>query len=45
MKSIVKEAMEEGAMGIGSSLIYAPGDYADTEELILPQPLLEKSSE
>tara|TARA_B100000787_G_scaffold76939_1_gene56568 strand:+ start:6948 stop:8573 length:1626 start_codon:yes stop_codon:yes gene_type:complete len=35
MRSIVKEAMEEGAMGIGSSLIYAPGDYADTEELIV----------
>jgi N-acyl-D-amino-acid deacylase len=34
MRSIVKEAMEEGAMGIGSSLIYAPGDYADTHELI-----------
>lgn len=33
MRSIVKEAMEEGAMGIGSSLIYAPGDYADTNEL------------
>jgi len=26
--------MKEGAMGIGSSLIYAPGDYASTEELI-----------
>lgn len=34
MQFIVKEAMEEGAMGIGSSLIYAPGDYADTEELV-----------
>lgn len=34
MRGIVKAAMEEGAMGIGSSLIYAPGDYADTEELI-----------
>lgn len=34
MRGIVKTAMEEGAMGIGSSLIYAPGDYADTEELI-----------
>lgn len=34
MKNIVKEAMEDGAMGIGSSLIYAPGDYADTDELI-----------
>jgi N-acyl-D-amino-acid deacylase len=34
MQGIVKKAMEEGAMGIGSSLIYAPGDYADTEELV-----------
>jgi N-acyl-D-amino-acid deacylase len=33
MRRIVKSAMEQGAMGIGSSLIYAPGDYADTEEL------------
>lgn len=34
MKGLVKEAMEEGAMGLGSSLIYAPADYASTEELI-----------
>ena len=34
MRGQVKVAMEEGAMGIGSSLIYAPGDYASTEELI-----------
>jgi len=34
MQKTVKIAMEEGAMGIGSSLIYAPGDYADTAELI-----------
>ena len=34
MREIVKSAMEEGAIGIGSSLIYAPGDYADTNELI-----------
>ena len=34
MKVIVKKSMEEGAMGIGSSLIYAPGDYASTNELI-----------
>ena len=34
MKNIVKKSMKEGAMGIGSSLIYAPGDYASTEELI-----------
>ena len=34
MRNHVKNSMEEGAMGIGSSLIYAPGDYASTEELI-----------
>lgn len=34
MKSLVEEAMREGAMGLGSSLIYAPADYASTEELI-----------
>ncbi|MDP7121508.1 MAG: D-aminoacylase [Candidatus Marinimicrobia bacterium] len=34
MKLLVKEGMEEGAMGIGSSLIYAPAFYSSTEELI-----------
>lgn len=34
MQNLVKEAMQEGAMGLGSSLIYAPGSFADTEELI-----------
>jgi len=34
MKYLVREAMEEGALGIGSSLIYAPAFYADTDELI-----------
>lgn len=34
MKRLVGTAMEEGAMGLGSSLIYAPADYASTEELI-----------
>ena len=34
MKALAQEAMEEGAMGIGSSLIYAPAFYASTEELI-----------
>jgi N-acyl-D-amino-acid deacylase len=34
MKALVRQAMEEGAMGLGSSLIYAPADYAATEELI-----------
>ena len=34
MRVLVKEGMEEGAMGIGSSLIYAPAFYSSTEELI-----------
>jgi N-acyl-D-amino-acid deacylase len=34
MKALVAQAMEEGAMGLGTSLIYAPADYASTEELI-----------
>ena len=29
-----REEMEAGALGIGSSLIYAPGSYATTDELI-----------
>jgi len=34
MKELVRQAMKEGAMGIGSSLIYAPAFYSSTEELI-----------
>jgi N-acyl-D-amino-acid deacylase len=34
MKALVKTAMEEGAMGITTALIYAPANYASTEELI-----------
>jgi N-acyl-D-amino-acid deacylase len=34
MKQLTRQAMEEGALGIGSSLIYAPAFYADTDELI-----------
>ena len=34
MKQMVKEAMEDGALGVGSSLIYAPAFYSSTEELI-----------
>jgi N-acyl-D-amino-acid deacylase len=34
MKGLVKIAMEEGALGVGSSLIYAPANYSSTEELI-----------
>lgn len=34
MQDLVREAMREGAVGVGSSLIYAPAFYADTDELI-----------
>ncbi|MEO5583531.1 MAG: D-aminoacylase [Saprospiraceae bacterium] len=34
MKNLVSQAMQEGAMGVGSALIYAPGAYAKTDELI-----------
>ncbi len=34
MQELVREAMREGALGVGSSLIYAPAFYADTDELI-----------
>jgi len=34
MRALVREGMEEGAVGIGSSLIYAPAFYSSTEELI-----------
>ena len=34
MKLLVRQAMEEGAMGVGSSLIYPPAFFAKTDELI-----------
>ncbi len=34
MQRLVRQEMEAGALGIGSSLIYAPAFYAGTEELI-----------
>ena len=34
MKSLVDEAMRQGAFGISTALIYPPGHYAKTEELI-----------
>lgn len=34
MRNLVRQAMEEGALGVGSSLIYAPAFYAKTDELI-----------
>ncbi len=34
MQQLVEEAMLEGALGVGSSLIYAPAFYAQTDELV-----------
>jgi N-acyl-D-amino-acid deacylase len=34
MRELVRQAMEDGALGVGSSLIYAPAFYAETDELI-----------
>lgn len=34
MRALARNAMEEGAMGVGSALIYAPGNYAETSELV-----------
>jgi N-acyl-D-amino-acid deacylase len=33
MRGLVRQAMEEGALGVGASLIYAPSTYAKTPEL------------
>lgn len=34
MSGLVRTAMEDGALGIGASLIYAPGTFAETDELV-----------
>jgi len=34
MQELVAQAMREGALGVGSSLIYAPAFYAQTDELV-----------
>lgn len=34
MRAVVRNAMEDGALGIASALIYPPANYASTEELI-----------
>jgi N-acyl-D-amino-acid deacylase len=34
MQLLVKQAMNEGAMGLSSALIYAPAFYADEEEIL-----------
>jgi N-acyl-D-amino-acid deacylase len=33
MRDLVREAMEDGAMGVASALIYPPGSFAETDEL------------
>ncbi|HEV7385828.1 MAG TPA: D-aminoacylase [Phenylobacterium sp.] len=33
MRTLVRQAMEDGAMGVSSALIYAPGTFAKTDEL------------
>ena len=34
MRALVRQAMEEGALGVGSSLIYPPAAFAETDELV-----------
>jgi len=34
MEALVETAMQEGALGVGSSLIYPPAFYSSTEELV-----------
>ncbi len=34
MRALVRQTMEEGALGVGSSLIYSPAYYAKTDELV-----------
>ncbi|THU32075.1 D-aminoacylase [Niastella caeni] len=34
MRQLVKQAMQEGALGVGSSLIYPPAFFAKTDELV-----------
>lgn len=34
MRQLVRQAMEDGAVGISTALIYPPGTYAKTEELV-----------
>ena len=34
MRELTDQAMKEGALGVASALIYAPGNYAKTDELV-----------
>lgn len=33
LRGVMREEMQDGALGIGTALIYPPGNYADTDEL------------
>ena len=34
MRALVHQAMQEGALGVGTSLIYPPASFAETDELV-----------
>ena len=34
MKALIREAMEEGAVGLSTGLDYPPGSFADTDEIV-----------
>lgn len=34
MRALVRQAMEEGALGVGTSLIYPPATFAETDEIV-----------
>src|SRR3954469_4494672 len=34
MRSLVRQAMNEGALGVGSALMYAPANFAETDEIV-----------
>lgn len=34
MRALIEAAMRDGALGLGSALIYSPATYADTDELV-----------
>ena len=34
MRALVRQAMQEGALGVGTSLIYPPASFAETDELV-----------
>jgi dihydroorotase/N-acyl-D-amino-acid deacylase len=35
MRVVVRQSMEDGALGVASGLIYPPGAFADTDELVV----------